>query len=255
MVAEGTVLTQMDDTMDTPEIEHLDSLAAPDLLARLACTDWNDPRYVSEEQLVQLLQSARTAANAARVGLYSNELSRRMLLRSQTFAHKNGLVPQHFSDIEDAAQELAGYVWERLLKTKNMAFAARRFGVFFKRQSISFLRAVIAKNRLKTESLEDWHQVGHTETEDESDSGSDDMDATLLAELTPERAFDHSRGMNEIHARVRSILSRNEYSVYVMLWRKEMKVKDIAAALGVTPRMINHHTRSIKDKINKEFNV
>ncbi|QFR59573.1 DNA-binding transcriptional activator [Xanthomonas virus phiXaf18] len=40
-----------------------------------------------------------------------------------------------------------------------------------------------------------------------------------------------------------------------MLWRKEMKIKEIAAALGVTPRMVNNHKRSIKAKMKKEFNV
>ncbi|APQ41919.1 luxR family protein [Xanthomonas phage KPhi1] len=48
---------------------------------------------------------------------------------------------------------------------------------------------------------------------------------------------------------------RREYSVFVMLWRKEMKIKEIAAALGVTPRMVNNHKRSIKAKMKKEFNV
>jgi DNA-binding CsgD family transcriptional regulator len=40
-----------------------------------------------------------------------------------------------------------------------------------------------------------------------------------------------------------------------MLWRQQMKIKDIAAALGVTPRTINNYERSIEDKIKKEFNV
>ena len=60
---------------------------------------------------------------------------------------------------------------------------------------------------------------------------------------------------HQVHARLQVLLTRNEYSVFVMLWREEMKVKDIAAALGVTPRMVNNHKRSIEAKMKKEFNV
>ncbi|MBW8368755.1 MAG: sigma-70 family RNA polymerase sigma factor [Arenimonas sp.] len=250
--------------MDAPEPDELENLADPDLVKRLRCVDWNDPLFVSEERLVQLFVAARTAGHTARVGLCSSELSRRLLRRAQAFARKNTLVPQHFSDYEEAAQDLAGYVWERLLSGTNIAFAARRFGVFFENKSISYLRALLAECRQRMDSLEEWHQAGHDDGDEgddemaqqrEDDHDGDDADATLQDDATPDRVLSHSLQFRHVHARLRVLLTRNEYSVFVMLWRQEMKIKDIAAALGVTPRMVNNYKRSIEAKMKKEFNV
>ena len=73
--------------------------------------------------------------------------------------------------------------------------------------------------------------------------------AAAISVLTDEKFF---QGKLET---LRTLLTRKEYSVFVMLWRQQMKIKDIAAALGVNPRTINNYERSIKDKINKEFNI
>lgn len=242
--------------MDTSETESLDNLADRKLVERLGCADWDDPLFISEERLVQQFQVARAAGNTTRVGLFSSELSRRMLRRSRSFALKNSLVPQHFSHLDEAAHELSAYVWERLLKDKNAQFAARRFGVFFRNQSISFLRSILAQCRARMESLEEWHQAEREEVDgDDEDGGGNDAGTTLLDERTPDVALGQARGFEQFHARLQSLLTRNEYSVFVMLWRQQMKIKDIAAALCVTPRTINNYERSIKDKINKEFNV
>ncbi|WP_238527640.1 helix-turn-helix transcriptional regulator [Pseudoxanthomonas spadix] len=244
--------------MDTSETECLDNLADRELVERLGCADWDDPLFISEERLVQLFQVARAAGNTTRVGLFTSELSRRISRRSLSFALKNSLVPQHFSDIKEAAYELSAYVWERLLKDKNAQFAARRFGVFFKNQSISFLRSILAQCRARMDSLEEWHHVEREEDDgdgDDEDGGGDDADTPLQDEWTPDLVLGRARGFEQLHARLQSLLTRNEYSVFVMLWRQQMKIKDIAAALGVTPRTINNYERSIKDKINKEFNV
>ena len=245
--------------MDTSETESLDNLADRELVERLGCADWDDPLFISEERLVHLFQVARAAGNTTRIGLFTIELSRRISRRSLSFVLKNSLVPKHFSHNDDAAYELSAYVWERLLKDKNAQFAARRFGVFFKNQSISFLRSILAQCRARMESLEEWH---HAEREDDGDDedegkdgGGDEGDTPLQDEWTPDLALGHARGFEQLHARLQSLLTRNEYSVFVMLWRQQMKIKDIAAALGVTPRTINNYVRSIEDKINKEFNV
>ena len=245
--------------MDTSEPQDLENLSDPELVERLRCADWHDPLFVSEERLVQLFEAARAAGYTARVGHCSNELSRRMLRRSRAFALKNTLVPQHFPNLDEAAEALADYVWERLLLPKNAQFAARRFGVFFENKSISFLRSLLAKCRVKMESLEDWHQDSHAgngddESEDEYDVG-DAADATLQDELTPDQMLSQTLSFEQVNARLQVVLTGTEYSVYMMLWRRQWKIKDIAAALGVGPRMINNHKRSIKEKITKEFNV
>ena len=177
------------------------------------------------------------------------------------FARKNTLVPQHFSDYQEAARDLAGYVWERLLSGKNAEFAARRFGVFFENKSISYLRALLAQCRQRMDSLEEWHQGEHDDANEDDDAlaleddDSGDADATLRDDATPDRVLGHALEFHHVHARLRVLLTPNEYSVFVMLWRREMKIKEIAAALGVTPRMVNNHKRSIEAKMNKEFNV
>lgn len=244
--------------MDTSETESLDNLADRELVERLGCADWDDPHFISEEQLVQQFQAARAAGSTTRVGLFTSELSRRILRRSRSFALKNTLIPRHFSHLDEAAHELSAYVWERLLKDANAQFAARRFGVFFKNQSISFLRSILAQCRAPMDSLEEWQQAereeGDGDDEDE-DGGDNDADTPLQDEWTPDLALGRARGFEQFHARLQSLLTRNEYSVFVMLWRQQMKIKDIAAALGVTPRTINNYVRSIEGKINKEFNV
>lgn len=262
MVAEG-VPRPWEPKMDAPEPDDLENLADPDLVERLRSVDWNDPQFVSEERLVQLFLAARTAGHTARVGLCTCELSRRLLRRAMAFAKKNTLVPQHFSDYNEAAHDLAGYVWERLLSGTNAEFAARRFGVFFENKSISYLRALLAQCRQRMDSLEEWHQGEHDDSDEDDDAQAqpledddcDDADATLRDDATPDRVLGHALEFHQIHARLRALLTRNEYSVFVMLWRKEMKIKEIAAALGVTPRMVNNHKRSIKAKMKKEFNV
>lgn len=247
--------------MDAPEPDDLENLADPDFVERLRCVDWNDPLFVSEERLVQLFLAARTTGNTARVGLCTCELSRRLLRRAMAFARKNTLVPQHFSDYVEAAQDLAGYVWERLLSGKNAEFAARRFGVFFENKSISYLRALLAQCRQRMDSLEEWHQGEHDDANEDDDAlaleddDGGDADATLRDDATPDRVLGHALEFHHVHARLRVLLTHNEYSVFVMLWRREMKIKEIAAALGVTPRMVNNHKRSIEAKMNKEFNV
>jgi DNA-directed RNA polymerase specialized sigma24 family protein len=249
--------------MDAPEPDDLENLADPVLVERLRCVDWNDPLFVSEERLVQLFVAARAARHTARVGLFSNELSRRLLRRAMAFARKNTLVPQYFSDYDEAAHDVAGYVWERLLNDAGAAFAARRFGVFFENKSISYLRALLAPCRQKMDSLEEWHQAGHDDADEDDDpmapppedDDGDEADATLRDDATPDRVLGHALQFHQLHARLRELLNRNEYSVFVMLWRREMNIKDIAVALGVTPRMVNNHKRSIEAKMKKEFNV
>ncbi len=244
--------------MDTSETESLDNLADRELVERLGCADWDDPLFISEERLVQLFQVARAAGNTTRVGLFSSELSRRILRRSRSFVLKNNLIPRHFSHLDEAAHELSAYVWERLLKDKNAQFAARRFGLFFKNQSISFLRSILAQCRAPMDSLEEWQQAEREEDESDDEDGGgggDDADTPVQDEWTPDLALGRARGFEQLHARLQFLLTRNEYSVFVMLWRQQMKIKDIAAALGVTPRTINNYVRSIEDKINKEFNV
>lgn len=247
--------------MDAPEPDDLENLADPDLVERLRCVDWNDPLFVSEERLVQLFLAARTAGHTARVGLCSSELSQRLLRRAMAFAKKNTLVPQHFSDYDEAAHDLAGYVWERLLSGTNAEFAARRFGVFFEKKSISFLRALLAQCRQRMDSLEEWHQGEHGDADEDDDALAQPLeddngdDATLRDDATPDRVLGHTLEFQQVNARLRALLTRNEYSVFVMLWRREMKIKEIAAALGVTARMVNNHKRSIEAKMKKEFNV
>jgi len=248
----------MEGTMDASDTEELDNLADPELVERLRCVDWTDRAFVKDERLVELFRSARATGNTARVGLFTDAISRRLLQRSRGFVAKNNLAPAHFSSNEEGAHELAWYVWDRLLKDNNAAFAARRFGFFFQRQSISFFRALMAQCRTKMVGLEDWHHAGEHGggaggAIDEGDEGGE-KDGDGDDDDSPDRVLERKRVFAQLHARLHILLTPNEYSVFVMLWRKQMKVKDIATALGVDPRTINNYQRSIKAKVKKEFN-
>ena len=60
----------------------------------------------------------------------------------------------------------------------------------------------------------------------------------------------------EVAKRLQAVLTKQEHYVYTMLFVEDMPVKDIAAALGVTPRTINTYKNTAIDKVaemRKEF--
>ena len=84
------------------------------------------------------------------------------------------------------------------------------------------------------------------EPEDVPDSWSDPTP-------NPEETLATKQEHAQIAMRLQSILTRQELSTYVMLYVEKMQVKDIAAALRVTPRAVNNYKNAALGKIRKEF--
>lgn len=239
--------TQQDDSA----LEALDDQL---LRARLARRDWeNDPQFVPDEQVLRLFRHAEATGNPTRVGLLSRELGRRMLGHAKGFAYRSGIY-RSFGNLDQAAEELSQYVWECLIKRPgDAAHAERRFGQLFKRRALDFQRRLLAKKRSRQVSLD---AMAHT-TADDADEEDPDLTArkvlALRQENTPLDVIETKQRAAQAAARLQEILTKNEYSTFVMLFVQDMMVKEIAAALRVSEKSINNYKNAALDKIRKEL--
>ncbi len=221
------------------------------LHARLARKDWkHDSLFVPDEQLFRMFRRARDAGNAGRVGIFSGVLSRRLLSLAKGFAVRSGIYPGSISNLDQAAEELSQYVWECLITRKSdMAHAEKLFGQLFKRRALDFQRRLLAKKRNCQDSLD---AMDRSADDDDPDKAVRVVSALRQTE-TPADAFSTKEEHAQAVARLQAILTKQEHFVYTMLYVDEMPVKDIAAALGVTPRTINTYKNAALEKVRKEF--
>lgn len=57
----------------------------------------------------------------------------------------------------------------------------------------------------------------------------------------------------KVATRLQTILTKKEHQTFVMLFVDEMQVKEVAAALGVSTRMVNSYKNAALEKTSKEF--
>jgi RNA polymerase sigma factor (sigma-70 family) len=220
------------------------------LRARLARKDWqDDPLFVSDEQVFRLLCRARAAKDNRRIGLYTEALSRRLFEKSKSFARRSGIYPHSIARLDDAACEIAQFVWECMVaRPGDTRHAQKRFGQLFKRRALDFQKSLLAKKRKCQDSLD---ALEHSPAGDDTDRPI--VEPADAQTASPEQAFELKQEHARAAARLQAILTEKEHSTYVMRHVQEMQVKDIAKALGVTPRSINNYLNSAQDKIRKEF--
>lgn len=232
-------------------LEALEALDDPHLRARLVRKDWeHDPLFVPDEQVFRLFRRARTSEDKGRIGLLSRVLSRRLLGLAKGFAVRSGIYPGNIGNLDQAAEELSQFVWDCLVKRPgDAAHAERLFGQLFKRRAIDFQRRILAKKRNCQDSLD---AMDHSPDDEDPDNTIRQVTA-LRQGTTPADALETKQEHAQVAARLQAILTKNEHSVYVMLHVDEMSVKDIAKALGVTPRSVNNYKNDALDKIRKEF--
>lgn len=221
------------------------------LLARLARKDWEgDPLFVPDQQVFRLFRRARDAGNTGRIGLLSRVLSRRLLSLAKGFAVRSGIYPGNIGNLDQAAEELSQYVWECLVtRPGDAAHAERLFGQLFKRRALDFQRRLLTKKRNRQDSLDAMDQSAE---DDDPERTVRTVSALRQAE-TPAHALESKQEHARAVARLQTILTKEEHFVYTMLYVEEMLVKDIASALGVTPRTINTYKNSALEKVRKEF--
>lgn len=229
----------------------LEALREPLLRVRLARQDWeHDPEFVPAEQVLRLLRRARESGNDRRVGLFTETLSRRLLKLAKGFAQRSGVYPGLIGDLDQAAEELSQFVWECLVsRPKDAAYGENYFGQLFKRRALDFQKRLVAKKRKLQVSLD---AMDHSPEDDDPEKTLREV-AGLREETTPAEALEKKQEYAQVAARLQAILTKNEHSVFVMLHVNEMSVKDVAVALGVTPRTINNYKNAALEKIRKEF--
>ncbi|MDN8617980.1 RNA polymerase sigma factor [Variovorax ginsengisoli] len=224
------------------------------LLARLARTDWeHDPRFIPDEQVFLMFRRARDVGNESRLGVLSRVLSRRLLSLAKGFAVRSGIYPGSIGNLDQAAEELSQYVWECLVtRPGDAAHAEKLFGQLFKRRALDFQRRLLAKKRNLQDSLD---AMDRSDEDDDPDKTIRKVSA-LRQPATPADALATKEEHAQVVARLQALLTKQELFVYTMLYVEEMLVKDIATALGVTPRTVNTYKNSALDKVEemrKEF--
>lgn len=229
----------------------LEALDESSLRTRLARTDWeHDSLYVSNEQVFRLFGRARATGDKRRIGVLSRVLSRRLLGLSKAFALRSGIYPGNIGNLDQAAEELAQYVWECLVtRHGDAAHAEKLFGQLFKRRALDFQRRLLAKKRNCQDSLD----AMEFSPDDDDPEKTIRIVTALRQEATPENAIEIKQRHAQVAARLQAILTKEEHFVYVMLFVDEMPVKDIASALGVTPRTVNNYKNAALEKVQKEF--
>ncbi|RKP43463.1 RNA polymerase sigma factor [Trinickia fusca] len=224
------------------------------LLTRLTRTDWeHDPLFISDEQVFLMFRRARDAGNESRLGMLSRVLSRRLLSLAKGFAVRSGIYPGSIGNLDQAAEELSQYVWECLVtRPGDAAHAEKLFGQLFKRRALDFQRRLLAKKRNLQDSLD---AMDRSDEDDDPDKTIRKVSA-LRQPATPADALATKEEHAQVVARLQALLTKRELFVYTMLYVEEMLVKDIATALGVTPRTVNTYKNSALDKVEemrKEF--
>lgn len=238
--------------MDTQQPDaDVEALPDPSLRAKLARTDWErDPEFVPDEQIFRLFRRAREAGDKARIGLLSRTLSQRLLKLAKGFAVRSGIYPGIIGNLDQAAEELSQYVWECLVtRPGDAAHAEKLFGQLFKRRALDFQRRLLSKKRKLQDSLD---AMNNAPDDDDPEKTVREV-AGLRQDATPLDALERRQTYAEVAARLQTILTKKEHTVFVMLFVDEMQVQEVAAALGVTPRMVNNYKNAALVKTRKEF--
>jgi hypothetical protein len=206
----------------------VETLSDADLRTRLGRTDWkNDPAFVPDEQVFRLFQRALAAGNKVREGVLINVLSRRILSHAKAFIKRSGIYPSIIGDLDQAAEELSQYVWECLItRPGDVAHAEKRFGQLFKRRALDFQTRLLAKKRACQDSLD---ALDHT-SGDENPEMTIRMVSALQQDATPFDSLATKQEHAQTAARLQAILTKSEFTAYVMLYVEEMQVKEVAAA-------------------------
>lgn len=230
----------------------LEALPDSALRTRLVREDWeSDPEYIPSEQVFRLFRRARKAENHSRMGLTSWALSRRLLGLARGYCVKGGIVPGIIVDLRQASEELSQFVWECLVtRPKDAEHAEKFFGQLFKRRALDFHRRLLAKKRTMQDSLD---AIDHSPDDDDDPDRMIQVVSALRQEASPDKLIENKQEYMAVNGRLQTILSKNEYSTYVMLNVQDMKVKEVAAALSVTVKSINNYKNSAIQKIEKEF--
>lgn len=137
-------------------LEEARALPETVLFERLAITDYRTAGFIPTEVLVAMFRSAHLAGSRNHTERMAGILTARMSrLAKKTLGPYSG-ARQRFTNLDEAVCDLVSYVWEIMLDNpKRAVHAERRFGQFFRRQAIDFMRAASAAKRDKVTTFTD----------------------------------------------------------------------------------------------------
>lgn len=219
-----------------------------ELRKRVANDNWRtDPSYVRDEEVFKMLRDARASQNEQQIGILSSALSRRILARARGFAMKSGLFPTFFGDLQTASEELAQVFWEHLLTSESDAARAEQaFGQVFKLRAIDFQRTFYAKKRKNQSSLDEAD-------DDDEAGGAKHTGHALHDDERPDDTLTKKQEFQRLRTAMLGVLTTDEFATLEMLYDLEMPVKDVAKALGRTPRSVNNYETRALAKLQKEL--
>lgn len=229
----------------------LEALPEEELRKRLSYEDWrNKGGHVSDERAFTLLRLARESKNNKRVGIISESLSRRILVRARGFAIRSCIVPGLIGDLDEATAELGAYVWEKILGTpNNAAHAEVAFGQLFNRRAIDFQRQLFAKKRALQESLDAMQQT----SDGEDPEGAEKSVIALEDDWKPDDSLQQKQEFKKLRSAMHNVLSSDEFKVLELLFDLDMPVIDVAEAIGVTTRTVQNYRIRALEKLRKEL--
>lgn len=226
-------------------------LPSGELRRRLAFEDWKDEvHHIKDEVVFGLFLLTKQVGDKQRIGDLSEVLTRRILVRARGFVFKSGIYPGMMSDLDDAASELTQYFWDKLITSDSDAVHAERaFGQLFKRRAIDFQRRLLAKKRTQQSSLDALDQID----EDEDAEGAERAVTSLQDTISPEDILTQKQELNRLRSVMHEVLTPDELATVEFIFDLNMPVKDVAKALGKTPRSILNYKTNAFEKLMKEF--
>jgi DNA-directed RNA polymerase specialized sigma24 family protein len=155
---------------------------------------------------------------------------------------------QRFPDLEEAACDLVSHVWEIILgNPKGTVHAERRFGQFFHRQTIDFLRRSFAAKRIKVQTFTE--KLGDV-IDDEGRLPEEILSISEDVGMDPADWLEYKQLME--HAN----LTENEREAVVLrfglglpLESKRSGQSSISKHMGKTPRTIHSYLKSAQGKL------
>lgn len=231
--------------------DELDTLPDEEFRKRLSYENWNDINcYITDERAFTLLRLARETGNKKRVGIVSEALSRRILVKARAFSLRSSIFPRFINDLNEATAELASYIWEKVFTKPNDAKHAEvAFGQLFKLRAIDFQKRFFAKKRALQESLDALDRVGDSDDPEAAEKSI----AEMQDELKPEDYLQQKQEFWNLRKAMHKVLMTNEFETLVLLFDLDMPVKDVANALEVVPRTVQNLRARAFVKLRKEL--
>jgi hypothetical protein len=201
--------------------------------------------FIPTEVVVTMFKDARQSGQANRAEKLAGVLTARMTRYAMKWF---GSRRKRFPNTELAARELVSDVWQLLIeKPKRAIHAERRFGQFFQRQAIDFMKKASALKRANVATFTD--ELGDT-TSDEDRSPEEILDHSDKDAMGPAKWLEYKQFLEQVD------FTEEEHHAFILhfalglpLESKNPDQPSVSKQMGKTPRMIHNYLKSAKQKL------